>query len=70
MNIAIAPPKLFDIRDWIVMVLLASGFVASWGYVFVHPSDAAFGICMGGQGTFVAAFHWMTVRDDKSPDMK
>ncbi len=63
-------PARPDLKDWIVMTLLGSGFVASWAYVFAHPSVEAFGICMGGQGTFVAAFHWIGVHDDKTPDRK
>ena len=63
-------PAKSDVKDWIVMTLLGAGFVASWTYVFAHPGTEAFGICMGGQGTFIAAFHWISMKDDKSPDRK
>lgn len=54
--------------DWLVMFLVAGAFVASWVYVFTHPSDTAFGVCVGGVGTFGAIFHGIRVHDDKEPD--
>lgn len=60
----------FDIRDWITLFLVASGFIASWVYVFLHPSVEAFGICVGAVGTFSSIFHWLCVHDDKAPDRK
>jgi hypothetical protein len=59
-----------DLSDRLVLVLVAGGFVASWTYVFMHPSPEAFGICVAGVGTFVAAFHAIRVHDDKQPDRK
>jgi len=59
-----------DARDWICLGLVGGGFIASWGYVFLHPSDTAFGICVGGVGTFGAIFHALTIHDDKQPDRK
>jgi hypothetical protein len=68
--ITAAPAPAFDLRDWFTLGLVAGGFVASWVYVFLHPSVEAFGICVGAVGTFSSVFHWLCVHDDKSPDRK
>jgi hypothetical protein len=60
----------YDLSDWLVLVLVGGGFVAAWVYVFLHPSPEAFGICVGGVGTFGAIFHGLRVHDDKQPDRK
>lgn len=59
-----------DYRDYLTMFLVAGGFVAAWVYVFVHPSAEAFGMCIGGMGTFTGLFHFIAVRDDKIPDVR
>jgi hypothetical protein len=60
----------YDLRDWLTLILMGGGFTASWVYVFEHPSDTNFGICVGAIGTFGAVFHWLCVKDDKMPDRK
>lgn len=57
-----------DARDWVAMIVVGGGFVASWVYVFMHPSEAAFTVTVGAVGTFGAIFHWLCVHDDKIPD--
>jgi len=57
-----------DASDWIALALIGGGFIASWIYVFIHPSVTAYGICVGAVGTFGAIFHWICVLDDKKPD--
>lgn len=65
-----APPARNAVQDWAVLVLIGAGFVASWVYVFMHPSPGAFMTCIGGTGTWSIAFHWIVMRDDKEPDRK
>lgn len=60
----------YDLRDWLTLALNAAGFVASWVYVFLHPSVEAFVTCTAAVGAFGAIFHWLCVRDDKAPDRK
>jgi hypothetical protein len=67
---AVTEPPKRDASDWAVLALVAGGFVASWAYVFMHPSDTAYGICVGGVGTFGGLFHFLTMHDDKIPDRK
>jgi membrane associated rhomboid family serine protease len=58
------------IQDWTVLLLIAAGFIASWVYLFLHPSAGAFGVCVGGTGAWSVAFHWIVTRDDKEPDRR
>lgn len=60
--------SIWELDDWLTMALISGGFVASWTYVFMHPSDTVFGICVGSVGTFGAIFHGLRVRDDKETD--
>jgi hypothetical protein len=62
------PP--YDLRDIVTLGLIGGGFIASWVWVFLHPTVEAFGICVGAVGTFGAVFHWLCMRDDKVPDRK
>jgi len=57
-----------DARDWVVMGLMGSGFIASWVWVFLHPSEGSYMVCLGATGTFGAIFHWLTVYDAKQED--
>ncbi len=63
-----AAPQPYDVRDRIVLALLGAGFIASWTYVFLHPSDAAFATAIGGTGAWTCGFHWICIRDSKTPD--
>jgi len=63
-------PAKYDLSDWLILGLISGGFIASWTYVFLHPSEGAFGICVGGVGTFGAIFHGLRLHDDKTPDSK
>jgi hypothetical protein len=65
---AAEPAHPADFRDVAVLVLISAGFLASWFYVFMHPSDMAYATCVGGTGAWGCIFHWLTVRDQKIPD--
>ncbi len=65
---AVTGPREYDIRDRIVLALLGCGFIASWTYVFMHPSDTAFATAIGGTGAWSCGFHWLCIRDQKIPD--
>lgn len=62
--------KQRDLSDQMAMALVGAGFIASWTYAFMHPSDMVYGICVGATGAFVAAYHMICVHDDKHPDEK
>lgn len=57
-----------NMSDIVVLLLLLAGFLASWVYVFMHPSPEAFIAVVTSQGTFVGAYHMISVHDDKVPD--
>lgn len=57
-----------DCRDWFVMVFVANLATAATVYLFMHPSNAAFGIWGTALTTIGGIFHWLTVRDAKTPD--
>ena len=58
----------YDIRDRIVLALLGAGFIASWTYAFIHPSEAVFCAAIGGTGAWSCGFHCICLRDAKIPD--
>jgi hypothetical protein len=64
-----APPG-YDLSDWLVMIMAVGGFVLPWVYIFLHPSDSAFGIGVGATVTNGSVYHALRVHDDKKPDDK
>lgn len=68
-DVAPSQPR-YDLSDWLVLMMIAVSFLASWVYVWVHPSDIAFGVCVGGVGTFGGLFQYLRIKDDKIPDRK
>ncbi len=62
------PSKTYDLRDRLAFALLGAGFIASWTYAFLHPSDAVYIACVGGTGAWGCAYHALNVHDDKTPD--
>jgi hypothetical protein len=57
-----------DIKTSILMFFFMALFTAAAIYLFKHPSDANFGIFIGGLGTMGAMMHWIATYDDKHPD--
>lgn len=55
-------------RDWFVLVLLGGIAIAATVFLFLHPSEANFGIWAGALGTLATAFHWLVYLDSKRPD--
>jgi hypothetical protein len=50
------------------MVLVTGAWVASTVYLFRHPSDMNFATWATLCGTMTGFYHYMTQRDDKTPD--
>jgi hypothetical protein len=59
-----------DTRDWIVIGLMGLIQVASTVFVFKHPDAINFATWATLCGTLVGAYHWMVIRDSKTPDSK
>ena len=57
-----------DVRDWFVMLFVAQLATAATVYLFMHPSNAAFGIWGTALTTIGGIFHWLTVKDAKTAD--
>ena len=59
-----------DNKDKLTVLALFLITIASTIYIFVHPSDAVFGIWGGLVGTILAAWKWFDIWDDKNKDEK
>lgn len=58
-----------DFRDHLVWVLFVSAWLAGTFYLFKRPFSApVFAAWCGLVSTMTAAFHWLTIYDDKKPD--
>ena len=57
-----------DWRDVAVLTLVSTALAAATVYLFLHPSDTAFGIWGTIFTTTTTAYHMIVVHDDKSPD--
>lgn len=57
-----------DLRDYFVLAVLTNLVGAATVYLFIHPSDIAFGTWGTILATTVSGFHWMVIRDSKEKD--
>lgn len=60
--------SVFDIRDWLVMLLVTAAWVASTVFLFMHPDAANFLTWAGLAATVTATYHWLVYADSKKPD--
>jgi O-antigen/teichoic acid export membrane protein len=57
-----------EVRDWIVIALMASIQLAATVFVFVHPDSMNFATWATVVGGLVTAYHWIVIRDSKQAD--
>jgi hypothetical protein len=57
-----------QVRDWFVILLFASAWIAGTIYLFLHPAEGVFVAWAGMASSMGCAYHWMMVRDQKIPD--
>jgi uncharacterized membrane protein len=57
-----------DVRDWVVIGLMAAIEVTSTVFVFVHPDAINFATWATLCGTLISAYHWTIYKDSKVPD--
>ena len=57
-----------ELRDWLVMGFVTAGWLVSTAFLWVHPSEANFGVWAGLAGTMTGAYHWLVLLDSKRPD--
>jgi uncharacterized membrane-anchored protein YitT (DUF2179 family) len=57
-----------DIRDWLIIILVAFIMAIATVYLFTHPSPAAFATWGGVAATVSTMYHWIVFRDSKIKD--
>jgi hypothetical protein len=57
-----------EVRDWIVIVLMADIQLAATVFIFLHPDTLNFATWATLAGTLTGAYHWIVTRDQKIPD--
>ena len=57
-----------DIRDWLVVVLVAFILVVATIYLFTYPEPMVFATWATVVGTVTSAYHWIVLKDQKEPD--
>lgn len=57
-----------DVRDWIVIGLMAGIQVAATVFIFEHPDAVNFATWATVCGTLATAYHWLVIRDSKQAD--
>jgi uncharacterized membrane protein len=57
-----------DVRDWVVIGLMAAIQVAATVFIFMHPDAVNFATWATIVGGLTTAYHWMVIRDSKEKD--
>jgi len=57
-----------DVRDWVVIGLMAAIQVAATVFVFMYHDAVNFATWATVCGTLTGAYHWMVIRDSKTKD--
>lgn len=57
-----------DARDWFVMVLVGAVWIAGTVWIYIHASVAAFSLWCGLCTSMGGIYHWLNLRDSKTPD--
>jgi hypothetical protein len=60
--------KGWDLDDWIILILVTGALIAATVYMFKHADVAVFVAWCGLVPTITGVYHWLTIRDDKTPD--
>jgi uncharacterized membrane protein len=57
-----------DVRDWVVIGLMAAIQVAATVFIFMHPDAVNFATWATIVGGLTTAYHWMVIQDSKEKD--
>jgi O-antigen/teichoic acid export membrane protein len=57
-----------DVTDWLVMSVVTDVVIAATIFLFKHPDPINFATWGTVVGTICSVYHWLTIRDDKTPD--
>lgn len=58
----------FDIRDWTVMGVVTSMWIASTIFLFIHATETNFGVWASLGSVMTGTYHWLNIHDQKTPD--
>ena len=59
-----------DARDWVVIGLMAAIEIAATAFLFYRPDSVNFATWATVCGTLITAYHWIVIRDSKTPDSR
>lgn len=59
-----------DLRDWFVIAYVAVFNTAGFYYIEQHPSDINYAVWAGLLVVSGSIYHYLIIKDDKSPDNK
>ena len=57
-----------EVRDWIVIGLMANIQASATVFIFLHFDSVNFATWGAVTGTLTGAYHWIVTRDQKTPD--
>ena len=57
-----------DVRDYLVILLVAVSWIAATSFLFWKPTDMNFASWAGVTATLVGVYHWIVIRDSKTED--
>jgi len=57
-----------EVRDWIVIGLMAGIQLAATVFLFKHPDAINFGTWATVTATLTGSYHWLVIRDQKQAD--
>ena len=57
-----------EVRDWIVIGLMANIQISATIFIFIHFESVNFATWAAVTGTLTGAYHWIVARDQKTPD--
>lgn len=57
-----------NFRDWFVMSISTSLWLAATVFLFLHAGEANFATWGTFSGAMLGAYHWMVIRDQKVRD--
>lgn len=61
-------PIKMDVRDWLVGISMVVIHFIATVFLFQHPEAMNFATWAAVTGSVTSAYHWTSMKDDKTPD--